>query len=174
MKVPKHEVMIALDGSEVAVAGGIDLEKDLAIRQQGEKLNPGTILPAELSDFLRRGQCRQGGRNLRIANPEQRPGARRFQHHLVAAPSHVGKPRQDENLGIAERRRLRPVVANLRFDDDLVLVARSLDAVLQQTMPGQSPDQSISLLVEWSGGRIRTRRAADPCAALAHDPPRRR
>ena len=55
VKVPKHEVMIALDGSEVAVAGGIDLEKDLAIRQQGEELNPGTILPAELSDLLRRG-----------------------------------------------------------------------------------------------------------------------
>ena len=134
---------------QVAVAGGIDLEQDLAIHQQGEKLDPGkAILPAEPSDLLRRGQHGEGGRNLRIADPEQRAGARRFQHHLVAAPPQVGEARQDENVGIAERRRSRPIVGNLRLDDDHVRVARSPDAVLQQTMPGQSPDQWIDLLVD--------------------------
>ena len=149
VKVPENEVMHRPRRSQVAVVGGIDLEKDLAIHQQGEKLDPGkAVLPAELSDLLRRGQHGEGGRNLRIADPEQRAGARRFQHHLVAAPPHVGEPRQDENLGIAERRRLRPIVGNLRLDDDRVRVARSPDGVLQQTVPGQSPDQPIDLLVD--------------------------
>jgi hypothetical protein len=61
---------------------------------------------------------------------EQRAGARRFQHSLP--PSHVGEPRQDENVGIVERRHCRPIIGNLRFDDDLVLaVSGALEAVLQ-------------------------------------------
>ena len=120
VKVPKHEVVVALGGAQAAVAGGVDLEKDLAIHQQGEKLESRkTVLPAELFDLLRCGQHGEGGRNLRIADPEQRAGARRFQHHLVAAPPHIREPRQDENIGIAELRRSRPIVGNLRFDDDL-------------------------------------------------------
>ena len=147
VKVPENEVSVALGGSQVAVFGGIDPEEDLAIRQQGEKLDPGkAVLPAQSPDALRRGQHGERGRDLRIANPEQRSGARRFQHHRVAAPPHVGETRQDENLGIAERRRLRPIVGNLRLDDDCVRVARSPDRVLQQAMPGQSPDQPIHLL----------------------------
>ena len=55
VKVPEHEVAIALGGSQVAIIGGIDLEEDLAIRQQGEKLNPGkAVLPAQSPDSLRR------------------------------------------------------------------------------------------------------------------------
>ena len=55
-----------------------------------------------------------------------------FEDHLVAAPSHVREPRQDESVGIAELRRLRPIIGNLRFDDDQVLaVARAPEAVLQ-------------------------------------------
>ena len=119
VKVPENEVVVALGRSEAAVAGGVDLEKDLAIHQQGEKLDPGkTVLPTEPFDLLRCRQYGDGGRNLRIANLEQRAGARRFQHHLVAAPPHVREPRQDENVGIAELRRSRPIIGNLRLDDD--------------------------------------------------------
>ncbi len=93
VKVPKNEVVVALRRSQATVAGGVDLEEDLAIHQQGEKLEPRkTVLPAEPFDLLGCRQHGDGGRNLRIANPEQRAGARRFQHHLVAAPSHVGEP----------------------------------------------------------------------------------
>ena len=143
VKVPENEVVVTLGRSQPAVAGSVDLEKDLAIDQQSEKLDPRkTVLPAQPFDLLRCRQHGQGGRNLRIANLEQRAGARRFQDHLVAAPSHVCEPRQDENVGIAELRRSRPIIGNLRLDDDLVLaVARAPEAVLQQTVPGQSPDQ---------------------------------
>ena len=57
VKVPKNEVVVTLGRSEATVAGGVDLEKDLAIHQQGEKLDPRkTVLPAELFDLLRRRQ----------------------------------------------------------------------------------------------------------------------
>ena len=101
MKIPKNEIV-----RHPRPVGGhcrqrLDLEKDLAINQQGEKLNARkTVLPTELFDVLRRRQHGQGGRNLRIADFEQRAGARRFQHHLVAAPSHVGEPRQDKSVAL--------------------------------------------------------------------------
>src|SRR5579862_4490473 len=111
VKIPKNKVVIALGSSEAAVAGNIRLEKDLAIHQQGEKFSPGkTGLPAELFDLMGFSKYRHGGRNFRIANLEQRAGARRFQHHVVAAPPHVREPRQDENVGIVDWRRLRPVI----------------------------------------------------------------
>ena len=48
VKIPENEVVIALGRPQVAIAGGVDLEQDLAIRQQGEKLDSGkTILPTE-------------------------------------------------------------------------------------------------------------------------------
>ncbi len=133
VKVPKNEVVVALRRPQAVAASGVDLEKDLAIQQQSEKLDPRkTVLPTQLFDLLRRGQHGQDGRNLRIADFEQRAGARRFQHHLVAAPSHVREPRQDESVGIAELRRSRPIIGNLRFDDDQILaVARAPEAVLQ-------------------------------------------
>ena len=133
VKVPKNEVVVTLGRSEATVASSLDLEKDLAINQQGEKLNPRkTVLPTELFDLLRCRQYGQGGRNLRIANFEQRAGARQFQNHLVAAPSHVREPRQDESVCIAELRHSRPIIGNLRFDDDQVLaVSRAPEAVLQ-------------------------------------------
>ena len=40
VKVPKNEVVVTLGRAQAAVVGGIDLEKDLAIHQQGEKLDP--------------------------------------------------------------------------------------------------------------------------------------
>ena len=49
-----------------------------------------------------------------------------------AAPPHVREPRQDESVGSAEFRRLRPIIGNLRLDDNQVLgVARAPEAVLQ-------------------------------------------
>ena len=84
-----------------------------------------------------------------IANPEQRAGARRFQHHLVPAPAQIGKPRQHDRVGIAEISRSRPVIGNLRFDDDLVVFfAGASEAVFQKPAPGQSPDQEIDFLVD--------------------------
>ena len=93
VKVPKNEVVVTLRRSETAVAGGLDLEKDLAIHQQGEKLDSRkTVLPPELFDLLRCRQYGDGGRDLRIANFKQRAGARQLQDHFVAAPSHIGEP----------------------------------------------------------------------------------
>ena len=142
MKVPKNEAVVTLGHSKPTFAS-TDLEKDLAIEEQGEKLDPWkTLPPTQLFDLPRGGEHGDGGRNLRIANLEQRAGARRFQDHLGAAPSHVREPRQDESVGIAELRRLRPIIGNLRFDDDQVLaVARAPEAVLQETVPSQSLDQ---------------------------------
>ena len=167
MKIPKNEVVVALGRSQAVAAGSVELEKDLAIHQQCEKFDPRkAVLPPEFFDLLRRGQHGEGGSDLRIANPEQRTGARRFQHHLVAAPSQISEPRQHDRFGIAELRRLRPIIRQLRFDDDLVLaVTRVPEAVLQQTAPGQSPDQQIDFLVDRAAvGRKRTERQA--CAQL--------
>ena len=71
-------------------------------------------------DWLRRREQGKRGRKFRIANSEQRAGARRFQHHLVAATAHIRKPRQHQDVGIAERRRSRPIIRDLRLDDDQV------------------------------------------------------
>ena len=54
VKVPKNEVVVTLGRSETTAASGVDLEKDLAIHQQGEKLDPRkTVLPTEPFDLLR-------------------------------------------------------------------------------------------------------------------------
>ena len=150
VKVPQNEAVVALARSQAAVASRVDLEHDLAIHQQGEKLESRkTVQPTEPFDLLRCRQCGDCGRDLRIANSEQRAGARRFQDHVVAAPSHVREPREDKNVGVAELRRSRPIVGDLRLDDDLVLpVSRPPEAVLQQALPGQTLDQSMNLLVD--------------------------
>ena len=60
------------------------------------------------------------------------PASGDFEHHLGATPSHEREPRQDESLGIAELRRPRPIIGNLRLDDDQVrAVARAPEAILQ-------------------------------------------
>ena len=55
---------------------------------------------------------------------------------------------------------MRPIIGNLRFDDDQVLaVARAPEAVLQKTAPGQSLDQQANLFVDFpTGGRKRAER----------------
>jgi hypothetical protein len=109
VKVPKHKVIGTLVRPKATVTEIVDLEKDLAIHQQSKKL-PLENHPAGAAALLRYRQHGDDGCNLRIANPEQGAGARRFQDHLVAAPSHIGEPRQHENVGIAERRRSWPIV----------------------------------------------------------------
>ena len=176
VKIPKNEIVVALGRAKALVAGRTDLEKDLAVDEQGEKLEPRKPgLPAQLPDLLRRGQRGQGGRNLRIANLEQCAGARRFQHHLVGAPPHVGETRQHEHVGIAKRRRLRPIIRNLRLDDDLILAAsRAAKAVFQETEPRQTANQQSNFLVDVPAAATRTSSAADRCAVPERVPPRSR
>jgi hypothetical protein len=133
VEIPENEAVVALGRPQAAVGGRIDLEKDLAVHQQGNKLNPTeAVLPTQLSDSLRRRQNGDGGRNLRIADLEQCAGARRFQDHVVAAPPHIREPRQGENVVLAELRQPRPIVGNLRLDDDLVCsVTRAAEAIFQ-------------------------------------------
>src|ERR1700722_7666735 len=133
MKVPKCEAVVALGQSKPTFSGSANLEKDLAIEEQGEKLDPGkNLLPTQVFDLLRGGEHGDGGRNLRITNSEQCAGARRFQHHVGAAPSYIREPRQNEFVGVPELRRLRPIVGDPRFNDDQVLaIVRASEAVLQ-------------------------------------------
>ena len=105
---------------------------------------------------------------------EQRAGARRFQNHLVGAPSHIGEPRQHENVrAIAQLRRSRPIIGNLRFDDDLIRAAsRAPEAIFQQTVPRQSPDQECQfpcrcLARRQHNARERQTRAQVPAARSA-------
>jgi hypothetical protein len=57
-----------------------------------------------------------------------------------------------DGVVIADLRRSRPILRHLRFDDDLIL-AVAPEAVLQETAPGQAPDQAIHFLVERAVGR---------------------
>ncbi len=88
VEVPKNKIVITLGSTETGIfVRGIYLEKDLAIHQQSEKFESGkVVLPAEAFDLPRCSKHNQGSRNLWIDNFEQRPGARRLQHHLVASP----------------------------------------------------------------------------------------
>src|ERR1700729_3821856 len=106
MKVPKDEAVITLGQSKPTFATGADLEKDFAIQEQREKLDPRkTFLPAQRFDLLRVREHGDGRGNLGIADLDQRARAWRFDDHLVAAPAHEREPRQDESLGVAELRR---------------------------------------------------------------------
>src|SRR5580693_6571837 len=94
VKIPKNKIVIALGRSKAVAAGSVDLDKNLAIEEQGEKLETRKIvLPTQLFDVLRRRQHGQDGGNLRVADFEQRAGARRFEDHLVTAPSHICEAR---------------------------------------------------------------------------------
>src|SRR5450631_2639099 len=65
VKVPKHEVVVALGRPEALVVRGVDPEKDLAIHQQREETDSRKIvLPPEPADSLRRRQGREDGRNV--------------------------------------------------------------------------------------------------------------
>ncbi len=46
---------------------------------------------------------------------------------------------------------LRPIIRLLRLDHHVVLPPCTTEVVLQQTMPGQPPDQSMHLLIDVPG-----------------------
>ncbi len=101
VKIPEHEVFVTLVRPAAIAAGGVELEKDLAVHQQSEQFQPGkACLPSQPADLLRRGQHGDRARDLWIANPEQRAGARRFQHQVVAAPPQIGESRQHDRIGV--------------------------------------------------------------------------
>ena len=145
VKVPQDELVVAFVRPQTIAVGCVELEKDLAVHQQGEKLDAGKAsLPPELADFLRRRQRGEGGCDGRIANPKQRAGTRRFQHHLIAASSQIGEARQHDGVGRAKLWHSRPIIRNLRFDDDLIVAVMGLpEAVLQQPAPGQPLHQQL-------------------------------
>ena len=92
VKVPENEVVVAFRRPKAVAAGRVDFEKNLAVHQQGKKLKPRkAVLPPQPADFLRCRQRGDGGRDVRIAKFEQRAGAWRFQHHLIATSPQVGK-----------------------------------------------------------------------------------
>ena len=103
VKVPQHKGAVAFVRPQAVV--GVGLEKDLAVDQQSEKLEPRkTRWRTKVFDLLRRDQQSQSSRDLRIADFEQGAGARRFQNQFVGAPPQIGKAREDELIGIAQLR----------------------------------------------------------------------
>src|SRR5215831_4341286 len=167
MKIPHHEVLVALGRPEALVAGCSDLEQDLAVEQQRNQLVSKSaaekaILPPQLADLVRRRQRGERGRYPGIGDTQQRAGARRFQHHVAAAPAQIGEPGQDDGVGRAELRRLRPVVGCLRFDDDDIVIAANVgEAVFEESLPGEPPHQKINLTVDRTAlGRKRMKRQA--------------
>ena len=109
VKVPKYEVFVTLAGPTAIAA--VDSEEDFAIDQQAEQFQTGKArLPPQPADLLRRGQRGNHAGNSCIANLERRAGTRRFQNHLIAAPSQVGEPRQHDRIGSAKLRGLRPII----------------------------------------------------------------
>jgi hypothetical protein len=57
VKVPENEVGVTLGRSETVVDSSLNVEKDPAINQQSQKLNPeNTVLPTKLLDLVR---CRK-------------------------------------------------------------------------------------------------------------------
>ena len=143
VKVPQDEISIAFVGPKAGTAAGVDLEKNSTIDQKAEKLHTGrSIQGLQLSDLSRSCEEEKGGRNFRVVDPEQRTGTRRFQHHLVAAPAQVSEPGEDNDICATECRHSRPIVRNLRLDDDEVLgFWGAREAVFQQTVPRQLLDQ---------------------------------
>ncbi|WP_349510144.1 hypothetical protein [Bradyrhizobium sp. NAS96.2] len=103
-------------------------------------------MAAKLADLLGLRQGREGGSDRGIANPKQRPGARRFQHHLVAAPAQIGEARQRDGITVRQLCGLRPVLGDLRLDDhEVLLVARRGEAVFEKPLPRQSLHQGMNL-----------------------------
>ena len=128
--------------------------------------------PAEPFDLLRR--CQRGRRccNRRIANPEQRAGARQFQDHVVGAPPQIGEARQDEHVGVTQLRHARPIIRHLRLDDDQVRSLRPRPRPGRTRRYSRRPcaanrrtrrSTSLSTVLR---GEAKTR-AADPCAVHA-------
>ena len=155
VKVPQHEVVVSFRPAQIARPRGIDAEQDAAVGEQREqRVADAALCPAERLDRLRRDEPRDAGRDLRVANPKQRAGARQFQHEIVGAPPQVGEARQHEHVGIVERGQPRPVVGHLRLDHDHVrAVPAAREAVFEETVRGEPSHQPGELLVAVGRGR---------------------
>ena len=72
VEVPETKAIVTFGRAEAAVMRGIELEKDLAIHQQGEQRDTAkTALSTEFFKRLWRCQRGQAGRNVCIANSKQ-------------------------------------------------------------------------------------------------------
>src|SRR6478672_10087935 len=99
MEIPENEIAVAFIHPKAVAAFRIELEQELAIQQQFEQIEvEGGSVAAKPADLLRPRQRSEGGGNGGIADSKQRAGARRFQHHFVAAPAQIGKARQHDGV----------------------------------------------------------------------------
>ncbi len=156
VKIPQHQVVIALGPAQAAFRAFPRLERHLAVNQQAKELCPREpLLLAQLSNLLRRGQHRHEARGLRIADLEQSARAWRFQHHSGLAAVHIGEAREDDPIGIVQLRYLRPVAGNPRLDDEQILpvLPRIPGAVFQEAEASEAPDQDIHFLGRASAPR---------------------
>ena len=176
VKVPKNEAGVTL-GQAARVSSGLYLEKDLAMDQQGEKLDPRKpVLSTEPFDLLRCGKCgdlaaaifgsqilnsapARGDSNT-ISFPRRRMYANRDRTRTSALPSG----------GIPGRR-----IGNLRFDDNL-------DFHCFVNSRGCTPTDHVWPIVgpirkfpcRCSGRRTKLGRVADQWATPERIPPRPR
>jgi hypothetical protein len=94
VEIPENEIAVAFVHAQAGAAFRIELEQNPAFQQQFEYFEAeGGGLAAESADLLWLRQRGEGADEGGIADPEQRTGARRFQHHLVVAPAQIGKAR---------------------------------------------------------------------------------
>src|SRR3954465_4714619 len=145
MEIPENKIAVAFIHSKAVAAFRIELEQELAVQQQFEQIEvEGGRVAAKPADLVRPRQRSDGGRNGGVANSKQRAGARRFQHHLVAAPMQISKARQHDGVTLAELCALRPVLGDLGFDDhEDLLVTRKKQVIFEQSVKSQPMPQGI-------------------------------
>ena len=71
VKIPEHELIVALGPPWSPSTRRVDLEQHLAVQQQADEREPGkAVLPSQLFEGSRHRQCGQSGGDCRVANPE--------------------------------------------------------------------------------------------------------
>ncbi len=149
VKIPQHEAGVAFGGPQPLVAIAVDHEQDPAIDQQAQQRDARkAALATQLLHRPWYGQARDGRRNVGIAKPKQRTGARGFEHHVGAAPPQVGEAGEHERAIAGELRHARRVIAHLRLDHDEVRASWCAgEAVFQQPDMCQASDERVDLLL---------------------------
>jgi hypothetical protein len=145
------------------VGRDLDLEQNVAVDQEAQERESREVAPAaQLADPLRRYERRQNGGNLGIPDLEQCAGARRFQHHRIGAAPQIGKARQHDTIGVAQRGGTRPIVGDLRLDDHLIAASRTREPIFHKAMGGQAVDQTKNFRIEFAAacGQRRERQTA--------------
>ena len=75
VKIPKHEIIVALVAAQPLAVSGCDLEENLALKEQSEERIAREVrLPAQRFDLLRRSECGDGCDNPPVADTEQGAG----------------------------------------------------------------------------------------------------